>query len=157
MSEELDQLEEEYGDMGPVDYVVLAWPGGIPPVEGKVAEMIVNLQQAGIIRVLDFALIAKDADGNVAAVELEDLGPNHHLSEFDGAASGMLDEGDLEEAAAGLDPDSAAAILVWENRWAAPIASEIRKQGGMLVDGGRIPVQGILAALEALEAAEASN
>ena len=156
MSEELEQLEADFGDMGPVDYVVLAWPGGIPPVEGKVADMIVNLVDAGIIRVLDFALVAKDADGNVAAIELADLGSDHHLAAFDGAASGMLDEGDLEEAAQNLDPDSAAAILVWENRWAAPIATELRKQGGMLLDSGRIPVQGILAALEALEAAEAN-
>jgi hypothetical protein len=157
VSEELEQLEDEFGDMGPVEYVVLAWPGGIPPVEGKVAEQVVNAQQAGIIRVLDFALVAKDADGNVAAIELADLGDDHHLSEFDGAASGMLDEGDLEEAAKNLDPDSAAAIIVWENRWAAPIATELRKQGGMLIDRGLVPIQGILAALEALEAAEAAN
>jgi hypothetical protein len=157
VSEELDQLEADMGEMGPVDYVVMAWPGGIPPAEGKVAGMIADLSDRGIVRVLDFAVIAKDADGNVAALDLAELGPDHHLSQFDGASSGMMDIGDLEEAAANLDPDSAAAVLVWENRWAAPIAVELRKTGGLLIDSGRIPVQGILAALDALEAAEATN
>jgi hypothetical protein len=157
VSEELDQLEEEYGDMGPVEWVLLAWPGGLPEPDGSVAEKIVAAHQAGIVRVLDFALIAKDAEGNVAAIELADLGPEHELQEFDGAASGMLDEEDLAEAAQSLDPDTAAALIVWENRWAAPIAKAIREKGGMLVDRGVVPVQGILAALEALEAAEATS
>src|SRR3954447_21781576 len=157
VSEELDELEQEYGDMGPIEWVLLAWPGGLPEPDGSVAEKVVNAQEAGIIRVLDFALIAKDAEGNVAAIELADLGPDHELQEFDGAASGMLDQNDLEEAAKSLEPDSAAALLVWENRWAAPIAKAIREKGGMLVDRGNVPVQGILAALEALEAAETTN
>ena len=157
MSEELDQLEEEYGDMGPVEWVLIAFPGGIPEADGSVAEKIVAAHELGIVRVLDFALIAKDGDGNVAAIELSQLGPDHELQEFDGAASGMLDEGDLEEAAKSLDPDSAAALIVWENRWAAPIAKAIREKGGLLVDRGVVPVQGILAALEVLEAAEAGN
>lgn len=128
-----------------------------PPAEGKVAEMIVTAQELGIIRVLDFAVIAKDSQGNVDGIELSSLGDDHHLSEFDGAASGMLDDDDLVEAARSLDPDTAAAVIVWENRWAAPIAKAIREQGGMLVDRGVVPIQGILAALEALEAAEAAS
>ena len=157
MSEELERLEEEYGDMGPVEWVLIAFPGGIPEADGSVAEKIVAAQQLGIIRVLDFALVAKDADGNVAAIELSDLGPEHELQEFDGAASGMLDEDDLAEAAKSLDPDSAAALIVWEDRWAGPIAKAIRDKGGVLLDRGTVPIQGILAALEALEAAEPAN
>jgi hypothetical protein len=140
-----------------VEWVLLAWPGGLPEPDGSVAEKIVSAHEAGIIRVLDFALIAKDAQGNVAAIELSELGPDHELQEFDGASSGMLDEDDLEEAAQSLEPDTAAALIVWENRWAAPIAKAIREKGGMLVDRGNVPIQGILAALEALEAAEATN
>ena len=143
--------------MGPVEWVLLAWPGGLPEPDGSVAEKIVAAHQAGIVRVMDFALIAKDADGNVAAIELSELGPDHELHEFEGAASGMLDHDDLEEAAKSLEPDTAAALIVWEDRWAAPIAKAIREKGGMLVDRGTVPVQGILAALEALEAAEATN
>jgi hypothetical protein len=154
--EQLEQLEAELQDMGPVDYVVLAWPAGVK-TRGEVAPLIVNLVDRGIIRILDIAFIAKDADGNVEVVDLEHLGPGGEFAEFEGASSGLLDFEDMTEAAADLEPNSAAAILVWENRWAAPVAMAIRRSGGLLIDGGRIPVQGILAALDALEAAEAQN
>jgi len=156
MSTDEAQMAEELQHMGPVDYAVFAWPGGQPPGDGSLVQMIIDLSDRGIIRVLDLAIIAKDADGTVGALDLAELGADHPFSEFEGASSGLMDQGDLDDAAADLEPDTAAAVLVWENRWAAPLAEAIRRSGGLLIDGGRIPVQGILAALDAIEAAEAS-
>jgi Family of unknown function (DUF6325) len=153
--EQLEQLEDELQEMGPIDYVVLAWPVGRP--RGEVAPLIVNLVERGIIRILDIAFVSKDADGNLEVLDLEHLGPGGEFAEFEGASSGLMDFEDMKEAAANLEPNSSAAILVWENRWAAPVAIAIRRSGGLLLDSGRIPVQGILAALDALEAAEAQN
>jgi hypothetical protein len=153
---ELDQAAQELDEMGPIDYVVLAWPGGRPSGEG-VAPILVDLVDRGIIRILDIAFVSKDADGNVTALDLEHLGPDNAFAEFEGASSGLVGFEDIQAAAEALEPDSSAAVLVWENRWAAPIAVAIRRSGGMLLDTGRIPVQGILAALDALEAAEAAN
>jgi hypothetical protein len=150
---ELEQLEEELQDTGPIDYVVLAWPGPAPTGD-KIPRLIVDLVDRGIIRVLDIAFVAKDADGAVRAVDLEQLGPDSAFAEFAGASSGLLDIEDLRAAGEALDPGSAAAVLVWENRWAAPLAVALRQSGGLLLDSGRIPVQGILAALDALEAAQ---
>ena len=147
----------EIEEMGPVDYVVLAWPGGVPSGDGTVARMIEDLVERGIIRVLDIAFVAKDAAGNVVALDLENLGPSHQFASFDGASSGLLSSEDLQDAAEAMEQDTAAAILVWENKWAAPVAVALRKSGGLLIDSGRIPVQGIIAALDALEAAEANN
>ena len=153
---DMDAAVQQLEEMGPVDYVVLAWPGGIPTGDGSIAKMLVDLVEHGIIRILDVAFVAKDADGNVAALDLEHLGPGNEFAEFDGASSGLVSFEDIETAGEALDPDSAAAVLVWENRWAAPVAVALRKSGGLLLDSGRIPVQGIIAALDALEAAEAN-
>jgi Family of unknown function (DUF6325) len=152
---ELDQVEQELREMGPVDYVVIGWPGGLPPVDGTMVNMIVDLVERGIIRVLDVAFAAKDADGNVVALDLNELGSDSPFREFEGASTGLMDFDDVQEAAATMEPGTAAAILVWENKWAAPLAVAARKSGGLLIDSGRIPVQGIIAALDALEAAEA--
>ena len=141
-----DPLEE----MGPVDYVVLEWPGRQP--KGDVAPMILELVDKGIIRILDVALMVKGDDGSVAAIDLGEInGDSGGFSEFEGASSGLLTQADLEEAAQALEPGTSAAVLVWENRWAAPIAVAIRKSGGQLVASGRLEIQAILAALDALE------
>ena len=153
---ELDAMEQELREMGPVDYAVFAWPGGIPTPDGSIMKLIIDLVERGIIRVLDVAFAAKDEDGNVAALDLDHLGGDSPFTEFAGASSGLLTFDDLQEAASAMEPGTAAAILVWENRWAAPVATAVRKSGGLLLDGGRIPVQGIIAALDALEAAEAN-
>jgi hypothetical protein len=149
-------MEEELREMGPVDYAVFAWPGGIPTPDGSIMRLIIDLVERGIIRVLDVAFAAKDEAGNVAALDLEHLGDDSPFTEFAGASSGLLTFEDVQEAAAAMEPGTAAAILVWENRWAAPVAVAVRKSGGLLLDSGRIPVQGIIAALDALEAAEAN-
>jgi hypothetical protein len=110
--------------------------------------MIVDAVDRGIIRILDIALIAKEDDGIVTALDLGRLEP---FGVFEGASTGLLSTEDLEEAGEVLEPGTAAAVLIWENRWAAPIGVALRRSGAQLVASGRIPVQGILAALEATE------
>jgi uncharacterized membrane protein len=144
-------VTEGLEEMGPVDYVVLEWPGRQPT--GEVAPMILDLVDRGIIRILDVAFLAKDSDGTVATLELGEInGGGGGFAEFDGASSGLLSDDDLREAAEVLEPGTSAAVLIWENTWAAPIAVALRKSGGQLVASGRIPVQAILASLEAVEA-----
>ena len=143
----LDQLEE----MGPIDYIVLEWPGKQP--SGEVAPLIVDLVDRGIIRVLDIAFMVKGEDGSVAAIDIGAInGGGSGWDEFDGASTGLLGDEDVQEAAAALEPGPSAAVLVWENRWAAPVAVALRKSGGQLVASGRLPIQAILAALDAAEA-----
>ena len=117
--------------------------------------MLSDLVDRGIIRILDLQFIRKMADGSIMHLEVTRPASPHEddLSMFDGASSGILDEGDLEEAAQAIEPGSAAGLLVYENRWAAPLATTLRRQGAQMVAGGRIPVQAILAALDAAEAA----
>ena len=144
---EREQLEE----MGPIDYVVLEWPKQQPT--GEAVPLILDAVDRGVIRILDVALLAKDTDGSVATLELGELnGDGGGFGEFEGASSGLIGEDDLAEAAAILEPGTSAAVLIWENRWAAPIATAIRRSGGQLVASGRIPIQAILASLDALEA-----
>ena len=140
---------EQLDEMGPIDYVVLEWPGRQP--SGEVAPLLVDLVDKGIIRILDIAFMVKDEDGTVAAIDLAAVA-SAGFSEFEGASTGLLGDEDLQEAAAALEPGTSAAVLVWENRWAAPVAVALRKSGGQLVASGRLPVQAILASLEALEA-----
>jgi hypothetical protein len=148
----LDELEE----MGPIDYVLIAWPD--PHPNGEIAPLLVDLVDRGIIRVLDLAFVAKADDGSVAGLEIADVGEQvADLKVFEGASSGLLSDDDLEEAGAALDPGSAAAVLVFENRWAAPFAVAVRRSGGQLVANGRIPTQAILAALDASEDAESAT
>jgi Family of unknown function (DUF6325) len=142
------QLEE----LGPIDYVVLEWRGQ-RPTAGEVTPLLLDLVDRGIIRILDVAFVTKDREGSVSAVELGDLQEAAAaFAEFEGASSGLLRFDDLQEAATALEPDTSAAVLVWENRWAAPVAAALRRSGGQLVASGRIPVQAVLAALETMEA-----
>ncbi|MSO40740.1 MAG: DUF1269 domain-containing protein [Solirubrobacterales bacterium] len=137
--------------MGPVDYLIVEWPGRQPT--GEAAPLLLDLVDRGLIRILDIAFIAKGDDGSVAAVEISDLGEQvEELKIFEGASSGLLSEDDVSEAGEALEPGTSAALLVYENRWAAPFAAAVRRSGGQLVASGRIPVQAILAALEAVEA-----
>jgi hypothetical protein len=142
--------------MGPIDYIVIAWPELKP--NGELAPLVVDLVDRGIIRILDLAFVAKDENGAVAGVEIAELGEQvAELKVFEGASSGLLSGDDLQEAGAALEPGSAAAVLVFENRWAAPFAIAVRRSGGQLVANGRIPVQAILAALDAAEEAESAT
>lgn len=140
----------DVSEMGPVDYILVEWPGRQP--NGEVAPHLVDLVDRGLIKILDLAFVTKDEDGTVAGIELADLGDGAgELEVFEGASSGLLSDDDLTEAAAALEPGTSAAILVFENTWAAPFAAAVRRSGGQLVASGRIPVQAILAALDAAE------
>ena len=140
--------------MGPIDYVLIEWPGRQPT--GEAAPIVVDLVERGIIRVLDLAFIAKADDGAVAGLEIKDLGEQvEELKLFEGASSGLLTDDDLAQASEALEPGTSAALLVYENSWAAPFATAVRKSGGQLVASGRIPVQAVLAALDAAGEGEA--
>ena len=142
---------EQFEEMGPVDYVVIEWPKQQPT--GEAAPLILDLVDKGIIRILDVAFLAKDTDGTVATLELGSInGGGEAFSEFEGASSGLLGEDDLDDAASVLEPGTSAAVIVWENRWLAPVAVALRRSGGQLVASGRIPIQAILASLDAVEA-----
>ena len=142
---------EELDEMGPIDYLVVEWPGRQPT--GKAAPYLVDLVEGGLIRILDLAFIAKDEDGNVAGIEISEVADQvEEVRVFEGASSGLLSEEDAAEAAGALEPGTSAALLLYENRWAAPFAAAVRRSGGQLVASGRVPVQGLIAALEAAEA-----
>ena len=140
---------EALEEMGPIDYIVIEWPGRQPT--GEAAPLILDLADRGIIRVLDIALLAKDEDGTVGALEIGMLPDGHPFREFDGASTGIIGKDELEDAASTLNPGTCAALLIWENRWAAPVAIALRRSGGELVASGRIPSQSIVAALDATE------
>jgi hypothetical protein len=144
--------EEQLEEMGPIDYVVLEWRGELLSA-GEVQPLLLDLVDRGIIRILDIAFLTKDEDGSVSALDVGDLTQvAAAFAEFEGASSGLLGYEDLQEAAAALDPGTSAAVLVWENRWAAPVAAALRRSGGQLVASGRLPVQALLAALDQVEA-----
>ena len=143
-----DELEE----MGPIDYLLIEWPH--PRPTGEIASIGVDLVDRGIIRVLDLAFMAKDQDGSITALEISDIGEEvEELKVFEGASSGLVSEEDIAEAGSALDPGTAGALLVFENSWAAPFAMAVRRSGGQLVANGRIPVQAVVGALDALEEA----
>lgn len=145
MNGDLDQV-------GPVDYVLVEWPGRQP--DGSALPHLIDLVEGGIIRIIDLAFIAKGEDGSVARLELADLGESvAAVAEFEGASSGLLSDEDTDEAAGALEPGTSAALLVYENRWAAPFAAAVRRSGGELVASGRIPAQDLIDALDAAEAA----
>jgi uncharacterized membrane protein len=142
--------EQELREMGPIDYIILEWPS--EPSGDEVVPLMIDLVDRGIIRILDIAFVSKDDDGELTAIEIGDLGPTAAaFGAFEGAVTGLVDDDDLREAAAALEPGTSAAILVWENLWAAPLAIALRRSGGQLVASGRIPVQALVASLDALE------
>ena len=144
---------DEINEMGPIDYLIVEWPGRQPT--GEAMPHLIDLVDRGLIRILDLTFIAKAGDGSVATLEIADLGDQvEAFATFEGASSGLLGGDDVEEAGNALEPGTSAALLVYENRWAAPFATAARRSGAQLVAGGRIPVQDVLAALDAVEASE---
>ena len=147
-------MPEELDQMGPIDYLVIEWPGRQPT--GEAAPILVDLVDRGLVRVIDLAFLRKAEDGSIETLDISSLAnESDALKELLGASSELLSAEDLEEAAQALDPGTAAGVLVYENRWAAPFAAAIRRSGGQLVANGRIPVQAVVAALEEAEAREA--
>ena len=148
------QLDDsEVDELGPIDYAVVEFPAGRNP-DGSALPILVDLVERGIIRVLDLVFVRKDDDGSVVGLAIEDFGFGSEVDVtlFAEASSGLLDRTDLDEAAVALEPGRSGAILVYENCWAAPFATALRRQGAQLVASGRIPVQGVLSALDALDA-----
>ncbi len=144
---------EELNELGPIDYVLVEWTGQQPT--GEAMPHLIDLVDRGLIRILDLAFITKAEDGSVAGLEIADLGDaGAEFALFEGASSGLLSDDDVSEAGNALEPGTSAALLIYENSWAAPFAAAVRRSGGQLVASGRIPVQDVLAALEATESAE---
>jgi hypothetical protein len=142
-------------EMGPIDYLVVEWPKESPPT-GEAFPYLVDLVDRGVVRIIDLAFVEKDPDGNVLALEVTDFDGDGYndLAVFEGASSGLISEEDQQEAGGVLEPGTAAAIIVYENTWAAPFATALRKSGAQLVAQGRIPINDIIATLDELEAAE---
>ena len=138
-------------DIGPIDYLVVEFPGSRMTGEGL--PLLVDLVDRGIIRLLDLVFVKKELDGSVRGMAIADLDKDGQLdlAVFEGASSGLLGQEGLVEAGGVLEPGSSAGLLVYENRWAAPFASALRRGGGQVVASGRIPVQDVLAALDATE------
>jgi hypothetical protein len=142
---------DDVSELGPIDYLLVEWPRRQP--EGQIAPHLVDLVDRGLIRILDLAFLTKTDDGTVSMVSIDDVGGEvAELAVFEGASSGLLGDDDAAEAGAALEPGTSAALLVYENSWAAPFAKAVRESGGQLVAGGRIPTQAILASLDAAEA-----
>jgi hypothetical protein len=138
---------------GPIDYFIVEFPAGRQP-DGSALVLLRDLVERGIVRVLDLAFVRKEADGTVVGVDIAEVGLEGGIDVtlFAEATSGLLDGDDLADAGAVLEPGCSAAVLVYENTWAAPFAAALRRTGAQLVAAGRIPVQAILASLDAMEA-----
>jgi len=153
MTSELDQAAD-LDQMGPVDYFVVGFEN--ERMSGEAFPLLVDLVDRGIIRILDLAFIRKEDDGRVTVLSQVDLERMQVLEAvlFEGAASGMLGPDDLAEAASALEPGTSAGVLVYENVWAAPFAAAVRRAGGYVAATGHIPIQELVAALDAVEASE---
>ena len=140
-------------ELGPVDIVVIGFPPGAPKT-GSSIPMFVDLVDRGIIRVLDVLMVQKDAEGTVAALDIRDLGDEVEtdLIVFDGARSGMLGDEDADVAGEGLEPGEAAVMICFENTWAAPFATEVRRNGGRMLAFQRVPAEEVIEIVQALEA-----
>jgi Family of unknown function (DUF6325) len=135
--------------LGPVDYLIVEFPAGTSNFTGEMAKELVALVEAGTIRVIDVLILTKNEDGSVDATELaniEELGP---LQAVEAQLASLLAAEDVEHLAAAMDAGSTAGVLIWENLWAAPFASAARRSGGQLIATGRIPMQAIIASIEA--------
>jgi len=145
--------ERSLDELGPVDYLVVEFPAGASNFTGDMARELVKLSDAGTIRVIDILILTKDEDGNVSAAELSDVDELGELQQIEAQLAEMLAEDDVVNLAAAMDPGSTAGVLIWENLWAAPFAAAARHSGGQLIANGRIPIQAIIASIEADEAA----
>lgn len=139
-------------ELGPVDYIVVEFPAGESNFTGEMAQELLALVDSGTIRVIDVIILTKDEDGTVEAMELsdiEDLGP---LQAVEAELAELLAADDVEHLAAAMEPGSVAGVLIWENLWATPFAAAARRSGGQLIATGRIPMNAIIASIEADDA-----
>jgi hypothetical protein len=138
--------------LGPVDYLIVEFPAGASNFTGEMAKELLALVDAGTIRVIDVLILTKNEDGSVDAMELSDIEELGPLQAVEAQLASLLAADDVEHLAAAMDPGSTAGVLIWENLWAAPFASAARRSGGQLIATGRIPIQAIIASIEADEA-----
>jgi hypothetical protein len=139
-------------ELGPVDYLVVEFPAGASNFTGEMTAELRALVDSGTIRVIDILILTKDADGSVEAVELSDVGELGELETIEAQLAELLAAQDVDHLAAAMEPGSTAGVLIWENLWAAPFAAAARRSGGQLIANGRIPIQAIIASIEADEA-----
>ena len=143
---------ESLTELGPVDYIVVEFPAGASSFTGEMAEELLALVDAGTIRVIDVLILTKNEDGSVDAAELADVGDLGPLQALEAELAELLAADDVLHLAAAMEPGSTAGVLIWENLWAAPFAAAARRSGGQLIADGRIPIQAIIASIEADEA-----
>jgi hypothetical protein len=143
--------------LGPVDYVVVEFPAGASNFTGEMATELVRLVDAGTIRVIDVLILTKNEDGTIDATELSDVEELGELQKVETQLAELLTADDVVHLAAAMDPGSTAGVLIWENLWAARFASAARRSGGQLIANGRIPIQAIIASIEADEASAAEG
>ena len=139
----------ELDSLGPVDYIVVEFPAGASNFTGEMANELLRLVDAEIIRVIDVLILSKDEDGTIDAMELSDIPELGELERVEAQLAELLAAEDVEHLAAAMEPGSTAGVLIWENLWAAPFASAARRSGGQLIATGRIPIQAIIASIEA--------
>ena len=149
--------ERTLDEMGPVDFLVIEFPAGQANFTGEIAEELVRLVDAGTIRLIDLIIMTKDAEGEIDAMELEDLGELGPLVALESELAELLAAEDIAKLAVAMEPGSVAGVLVYENLWAAPFASAARRAGGQLIANGRIPTQAIIASLEADESLDTTG
>jgi Family of unknown function (DUF6325) len=143
--------ETDLDSLGPVDYIVVEFPAGASNFTGEMAKELLALVDSGTIRVIDVLILTKNEDGTVDAMELSDIEELGELQAVEAQLAELLAADDVENLAAAMDPGSTAGVLIWENLWAAPFASAVRHSGGQLIANGRIPIQAIIASIEADE------
>ena len=153
MTTEFAHQNTDLDRWGPVDYIVVEFPAGASNFTGEMADELLALVDAGTIRVIDVLILTKNEDGTVEAMELSDIEQLGPLQELEAQLAELLAEEDVAHLAAAMDPGSTAGVLIWENLWAAPFASAARRSGGQLIANGRIPIQAIIASIEADDAA----
>jgi Family of unknown function (DUF6325) len=136
-------------ELGPVDYVVVEFPAGAKNFTGEMATELLRLVDSGTIRVVDILILDKNEDGSVDASEFSDVEQLGELQSIEAELADLLAAEDVDHLAASMEPGSTAGVLIWENLWAAPFASAARRSGGQLIASGRIPIQAIIASLEA--------
>ena len=139
-------------ELGPVDYLIVEFPAGASNFTGEMATELLKLVDSGTIRVIDILILTKNEDGSVEAMELSDVDELGPLQAVEAELAELLAADDVEHLAAAMEPGSTAGVLIWENLWAAPFAAAARRSGGQLIANGRIPIQAIIASIEADEA-----
>jgi hypothetical protein len=155
MTEQTGSTDEDLVDVGPIDYLALEFPEARVNGEGLAA--LLDLVDRGTVRILDLRAVKREVDGTFTEMEIADFDSDGtlDLAVFRGVSSGLLDDDDLSQAASLIEPGKVVALLVWENTWAAPFVSAMRRVGADIIASGRIPADEVVAMLDELETEEA--